>query len=64
LQNTGASSQRFYYKIDWLDQGGARIDVPSPPVPWTVRAKEIASLFVSAPTPLAKSFRIVFVSRP
>jgi uncharacterized protein YcfL len=64
VQNLADSPKSFVYKIEWLDQNDMPINLSAPPVRWSLRAKETSSLFAAAPTPLAKSFHIIFATLP
>jgi uncharacterized protein YcfL len=64
IKSLADSTQNFVYKIQWLDQDNAPLDLLEAPVPWSLHRGETSSLVAVAPSPLAKSFRIVFASRP
>ncbi len=65
VQNVAATRKAFSYTIEWLDQNERSIDyLPAVAVPWSLGAKETSSLLDAAPTPLAKSFRVIFSPLP
>jgi uncharacterized protein YcfL len=61
VQNRTDWPKPIAYRVDWLDQNGKVLDVSaSPPITWTLDGKEATSIAVTAPTPLARDFRIKF----
>jgi hypothetical protein len=62
LQNLTDAPQRFNYRIEWFDKDGALLPLASQAyVPWMLMARELSSIVVTAPTPMAEDFGIAFV---
>jgi uncharacterized protein YcfL len=62
LENATRSLQPFTYRVEWYDETGMIIPLPTTSaVPKTLEARETASITATAPTPLAKDFRIKFL---
>jgi uncharacterized protein YcfL len=60
VQNQTSSLKSFNYRFEWQDQSGETVDESAPTIPMTLLAREITTLVVMAPTPLAKNFRAYF----
>ena len=63
VQNLGPKARTFLYQIDWLDRDGASLGILGEELPWTLMRQETASLTVTAPTRMAKDFRLKFRAR-
>jgi len=62
LQNTTSHMQAFTYRVEWFDENGMIIELPTRTAqPRTMEGKETISITATAPTPRAKDFRIKFL---
>jgi hypothetical protein len=62
VENRGATPQHFSYSIEWLDESGGPLPRASNGfLDWVLRAHEVSSIAVTAPTPVARDFHITFV---
>jgi len=62
IQNTTRSVQAFTYRIEWFDENGMAISLPTNvSMPKTLEGKETSEIVVIAPTQRAKDFRIKFL---
>lgn len=62
VQNTTRSQQSFTYRVEWFDENGMIIPLPTnTAIPRTMEGKETVSLTATAPNPKAKDFRIKFL---
>jgi uncharacterized protein YcfL len=62
IQNTTRSVQSFTYRIEWFDENGMAISLPTNvSIPKTLEGKETSEIVVIAPTQRAKDFRIKFL---
>ena|SRR3990172_7534515 len=62
VENTTQSPQAFTYRIEWYDETGMIIPLPTTTaIPRTLQGRETASITATAPTPRAKDFRIKFL---
>jgi uncharacterized protein YcfL len=62
VENTTSRIQAFTYRVEWFDENGMIINLPTKTaLPRTLEGKEKASLTATAPTPAAKDFRIKFL---
>jgi uncharacterized protein YcfL len=62
VQNTTRQHQSFTYRIEWFDQNGMIINLPSyTAMPRSVEGKESIFLSATAPTERARDFRIKFL---
>lgn len=62
IQNTTSRVQAFTYLVEWFDENGMIIDLPTKTAqPRTMEGKETISITATAPTPRAKDFRIKFL---
>jgi uncharacterized protein YcfL len=58
FQNVSAAARTVLYQIDWLDRDGSSLGINYDDIPWTLLPRESAPLTMTAPTPLAKDFRL------
>ena|ERR1051325_11008734 len=59
LQNTTRSVQAFTYRVEWFDENGMIINLPTAAaIPRTLEGRETISITATAPTPKAKDFRL------
>ena len=62
LQNTTSRVQSFSYRVEWLDENGMIVELPTNTAhPRTLEGKETIAITATAPTPKAKDFRIKFL---
>ena len=62
LQNTTSRVQSFTYRVEWFDENGMIINLPTKTArPQTMEGKETISITATAPTDRAKDFRIKFI---
>jgi uncharacterized protein YcfL len=62
LQNRTTRVQSFTYRVEWFDENGMIIDLPTAnATPRTIEGKETLSITATAPTDRAKDFRIKFL---
>lgn len=62
VQNKTRSVQAFTYRVEWFDENGMIINLPTTTaIPRTIEGKETLSITATAPTPKAKDFRIKFL---
>jgi uncharacterized protein YcfL len=62
LQNTSSSPHAFTYRVEWFDENGMIINLPTAAaIPRTIEGKETLSITATAPTDKAKDFRIKFL---
>lgn len=62
LQNTTRSTHAFSYRVEWFDENGMIIKLPTyTAIPKTIEGKETMSITATAPTDKAKDFRIKFL---
>jgi len=62
VQNTTRRHQSFTYRVEWFDQNGMLINLPSyTSIPRSVEGKESIFLSATAPTERARDFRIKFL---
>jgi uncharacterized protein YcfL len=62
VENTTLSRQAFTYRVEWFDEQGMIINLPTmTAIPRTLEARETASITATAPTDRAKDFRIKFL---
>ena len=62
VQNTTRSQQSFTYRVEWFDENGMIITLPTyTAIPRTMEGKETISLTATAPNDKAKDFRIKFL---
>ena len=62
VQNTTRSRRSFSYRVEWFDENGIIIPLPTyTAIPRTIEGKETLSLTATAPNPKAKDFRIKFL---
>jgi uncharacterized protein YcfL len=62
VQNTTSSRQAFTYRIEWFDENGMIIGLPTAAaIPRSIEGKETLSITATAPTDRAKDFRIKFL---
>lgn len=62
VENTTLSRQAFTYRVEWFDEQGMIINLPTTTaIPRTLEARETASITATAPTDRAKDFRIKFL---
>lgn len=62
IQNTTRSMQSFTYRVEWFDENGMVISLPTNvSIPKTLEGKETSEIVVIAPTERAKDFRIKFL---
>jgi hypothetical protein len=62
VQNMTDAPQQFRYRIDWFDQDGGRLPVGADDfIPWMLLPREVSSIAVTAPAPMAADFGIAFV---
>lgn len=60
--NRTSSLKRFSYRVEWYDQNGIIINLPTASaIPMAIEGKDIIPLVQVAPTPMAKDFRIKFI---
>jgi uncharacterized protein YcfL len=63
LQNRTSSLQSFTYRVEWFDENGMRIDLPtSAAIPLSIEGKETMTISATAPTERAKDFSIKFLA--
>ena len=59
LQNRTSRPRSFTYRIEWFDENGMIINLPTATaIPRTIEGKETISITATAPTEKAKDFRI------
>jgi uncharacterized protein YcfL len=64
VQNLTSNPQSFTYRIEWFDEYGMIINLPTMvAIPRSLEGKETASITAMAPTDRAKDFRIKFLDR-
>lgn len=62
VQNTTRSRRQFTYRVQWFDPRGMIIDTPTAvATPRALEGRETAYITVTAPTPQARDFRILFL---
>ena len=62
LQNTTSRVQAFTYRVEWFDENGMIIELPTTTAhPRALEGKETITITATAPTPKAKDFRIKFL---
>ncbi len=60
LRNRGSSAAQFKYKFRWFDKNGMELDAEgSPWVPSSILPGDIIRVQGLAPSPAAKSFRVI-----
>ena len=63
VKNTTFRQRRFTYRIDWYDEQGMVITLPTTAaIPVSLEGRETRSLTQTAPTPAARDFRITFMA--
>lgn len=63
VQNLTSHLVRFTYRVEWFDENGMIINLPTrTAIPRSLEGKETASITATAPTDRAKDFRIRFLS--
>ncbi len=61
LMNKTRRSQNFTYRIEWLDEAGILIDLPTSSTRrMAIQGKETMSITATAPTDRARDFRMKF----
>jgi uncharacterized protein YcfL len=63
VQNLSSAARTILYQTDWLDRDGRSLGLESQELRWTLLPRETAPLTMTAPTPLAKDFRLHFRPR-
>jgi len=63
VQNLSAAARTVIYQIDWLDRDGLSLGIRYDDLRWTLMPRETAPLSMTAPTPMAKDFRLQFRPR-
>lgn len=59
VQNVSQAAQRYTYRVEWFDENGILITLPSAgAIPRIIEGGEVQSIVVTAPTQQAKDFRI------
>ena len=62
IQNRTSSLQSFTYRVEWFDENGMIINLPTASaIPRSIEGKETMSITATAPTERAKDFRIKFL---
>lgn len=62
VQNTTRQHQSFSYRVEWFDENGMLINLPSnTAIPRSLEGKESIFLGATAPTERARDFRIKFL---
>jgi len=62
IENTTRSRKQFTYRVQWFDDQGMLISLPTATaVPRALEGREVAYITATAPTPKAKDFRIQFL---
>jgi uncharacterized protein YcfL len=62
VQNFTKSRKRFSYRVEWFDENGMFINLPTmTAIPRSLEGKETAAITATAPTDRAKDFRIHFI---
>ena len=62
LFNTTRSRHTFTYRVDWFDESGMIITLPTvTAIPRAIEGKDSAFITATAPTDKAKDFRISFI---
>ncbi len=62
VQNTTRSRKLFTYRVEWFDEHGILISLPTTvATPRSLEGREVADLTATAPTPKAKDFRVQFL---
>ncbi len=62
VQNTTRSRKAFTYRIEWFDEQGILISLPTTvATPRSLEGRELADITATAPTVKAKDFRIQFL---
>lgn len=62
LYNTTEERRLFSYRIEWFDPSGMVINLPtSASIPMSLEARETKFITATAPTPMAKDFRLRFI---
>jgi uncharacterized protein YcfL len=64
VKNLTSAPQALTYQVDWLDKDGVSLQVHYADMHWLLLPHENAPFTMTAPTPLAKDFRLSFQSRP
>jgi uncharacterized protein YcfL len=63
VQNTTKSRKLFTYRVEWFDEKGMIITLPTAAaIPRSLEGKETSYLTATAPTIMAKDFKIKFLS--
>jgi uncharacterized protein YcfL len=63
VQNLTPTVQSVVYQIDWLDRDGISLGIHYDDLHWLLLPHETGPLTMTAPTPLAKDFRLTFHPR-
>ncbi|MGD1083193.1 MAG: YcfL family protein [Verrucomicrobiota bacterium] len=63
VENLSAAARTIIYQIDWLDRDGLSLGIQYDDFRWTLMPRETAPLSMTAPTPLARDFRLRFRPR-
>ena len=63
VQNLSPAATAITYQIDWLDRDGRSLGIDSEVLRWLLLPRETAPLTMTAPTPLARDFRLMFRPR-
>jgi uncharacterized protein YcfL len=62
VQNTTRSRKQFTYRVQWFDELGMVINLPTAvATPRVLEGRETTYITTTAPTPQAKDFRILFL---
>ncbi len=62
LQNNSRFQHNFTYRVEWFDENGMLIDLPTTAaLPRSIEGKETMTISATAPTDRAKDFRIKFL---
>jgi uncharacterized protein YcfL len=64
MQNLTPAPQALVYQIDWLDKDGLSLGIRYNDLHWLLLPHENGPLTMTAPSPLAKDFRLYFHPRP
>lgn len=60
LRNRGGSAEQFNYKFRWFDKAGLELDPEGAPwIPVSVLPGDVVRIQGLAPSPAAKSFRVI-----
>jgi uncharacterized protein YcfL len=63
VQNTTKSRKSFTYRVEWFDERGMFITLPTATaIPRSLEGKEVAYITATAPTPMAKDFKMNFLA--